>query len=378
MADGKTASLITPPGFGGIAVIRLTGRSVLELISSIFTSVSGVKSDSFKPDKYYLGHISDSDEIIDQVMLIIRADGNEAELHSHGGPRVIQRILILLSDLAVDIVDYHLQYDLDSLKKEVDFYLCQLHTELALSAISWQYPNGLNEWLNENIMKLQKGSCSSFVNDAHDLLATFHIGHRLLHPSKVVLAGPPNAGKSTLANYLTGRQQSLVSQLPGTTRDWTSEFTDIEGLAVELIDTAGLRDSSDQLENCGIEKGLEIYKQADLIVLLLPADNEYDSRHLADIYTDAFPATAKVITVVSKADIAPDKSRYNDISYLSVHSQQGITELKKEIRRQLGIEDNYKFQSPLVFTARQHQLIKASTLTSSSEAINLLKQCIGL
>ncbi len=380
--NNVNAALLTPPGFGAIAVIGLQGQSVTELLSEIFTASS---SDStLSPGKYYLGQVRDSEQVIDQVMIVLRQDSTceiTAEINCHGGPRVIQRILLLLSSLGVQLISWQLQDNSISIEAEQKYSLCTLSTGLAVSAVAAQYPDGLALWCKDMAEKLDLGliSTNCYRDRAVALLETVKIAQRLTNASKVFLTGPPNAGKSTLANLLTGRSQSLVSDLPGTTRDWTSELTEMVQLPVELIDTAGRRRDGDDLEMLSLARLQPMLNSADVVVILIPAEQLDNIDQIISQQTQYLNPQTKTMVVVSKAELlAVDKLTEFDFLAVSSITQQGIRQLKETIRLALGVPADFEPTNPLIFTARQQSLIRDTLSASTGDDIaSLLRKCLG-
>lgn len=375
-----TASLLTPPGFGGIAVIGIVGSESGSLLAGIFTPVSKVAFADMLSGRFYLGQIRDGEEIIDQVMLLVDSGGNSAEIHCHGGPRIIQRLMILLKSLGVSVIDWHIQTGLDSIEAEQSYHLSRARTPLAVSLLACQYPEGLFQWCRNWIhyAGLKDFSPADYHQAAQILLNTSRISHRLLNPARVALIGMPNAGKSSLANKLTGRSQSLVSDLPGTTRDWTAELIEIAGLPIELIDTAGLRDSDDELEILSIERVRELLAGIDLAIILVPASCITNFAGILASYRVFLPTELEILPVISRSDeLNLEFSDYSELRVSSV-SGQGIEQLKAAIARKLGLPDDFNYRRPAIFTARQHDTI-ASTLSQSdhSSVISSLLACIG-
>jgi tRNA modification GTPase len=153
----------------------------------------------------------------------------------------------------------------------------------------------------------------------------------LLHPPRVAIIGLPNVGKSTLANQLFAQERSITADLPGTTRDWVGEMANIDGLAVMLVDTPGMRETSDAIERVAIERSGAEVKRADLVVLVLDASQSLgeESQRLLNAYPDA-------IRVWNKSDLAIAAPR-EGVSTIAT-SGAGTDMLRKEIRKRFGLE----------------------------------------
>ena len=353
-------ALITPPGYGGIAIIQVTGAEVLDLASKIFVSVNNTAVKDMVSRHIYLGDIYEADRLIDQVMLIIDRDRSDIYIHCHGGPRIVQRIMVLLDSMQVDILSWQDMSVDNNIASEAAYVLSFCKSELAVKAIAAQSSSGLAAWC-ENIINLidsDKPGIDYLLSQIDDLSKTWSVSKRLLSPPKVFIVGPPNAGKSSLANALTGRGQSLVSDIPGTTRDWTSEFTEINGIAIELIDTAGRRETDDHFESISLERLSSHLIQAEMYILLIPVDYSGDFDALYQEQTRVLPEDSRLITVFSKSDKCSEISCNDSIDLsLSLVNDTGVMELRDMLTDRLGFGTGFDYIQPLIFTERQYELV---------------------
>ena len=374
-------TLLTPPGFGGIALIRTKGNGSLDLLSQVFTSVSKLPIDSLISHHIYLGEIREADQIIDQVMVVVDKDNSIFDIHCHGGPRIVQRIFMLLSNLGVEVANWKDATPCDSIEQEVLHYLSLCKSEIAVKTIAAQRRSGVYSWCQDMLQAIdsQRLTLDELKLRASSLLPSVDVSRKLLCPPKVLIVGPPNAGKSSLANVLTGRNQSLVSELPGTTRDWTTEFTEMGGIAVELIDTAGRRESCDQLENVSLERLSSLVSEAQLFILLIPSDYPGDLEGLYRDQMHALPQDANVISVISKIDL--DVTVIDKIaSHITISSKNetGISELKKIIASRLWFDNSFDYTQPILFTTRQQGLIsKAFKASNEPEFLLYIQKLVG-
>lgn len=199
------------------------------------------------------------------------------------------------------------------------------------------------------------------IADINAILKTADQGQRLREGVVVIVAGPPNAGKSTLVNALAGRDIAIVSRIAGTTRDLIEVALDLEGLPVTLIDTAGLRDSDDEIEREGIERARQKVKQADLGLWLMPPD-----------FSDDPPNGPDWIRIRTKSDLVQKSSDLVSIdTSISVMTGHGMDDLRQrlfaEIEQRLGSGD------ALITRERQKQAL-TQALLSLSQALRELQQ----
>jgi tRNA modification GTPase len=195
----------------------------------------------------------------------------------------------------------------------------------------------------------------------HDDLTLRH----LLHPPSVAIIGAANVGKSTLANQLFGQQKAITADLPGTTRDWVGEIANIDGLPVMLVDTPGIRDTSDLIEHEAIRRSRGKIDGADALVLVLDPTRplEGEQRRLMHQYTGA-------IRVVNKCDRPPawDRLSVQGLTIVATTGQR-IDELRREIIRRLCGSEGISINAAYVWTDRQQRIVRAARARSSPAAV---------
>ena len=371
------AALITPPGAAAIAVIQMVGPNGITVLKQVFRSDKG-GTESFSAERLYYGRIFAGEEQVDKV--IVAADPQEqvVDINCHGGPRVVQRILMLLQNHGVKITTWQKLAAVESVAAEVELILPQAKTQLAVRAIAGQYPGGLSEKCEMMVAGLQKGEMNLAVakSEIARLLGTFRWAQRLLHGPMVVLTGPVNVGKSTLVNALTGKTQSLVADMPGVTRDWTSQLADINGLGVNLVDTAGRRVSGDEIEREALVRADKVLDEADLILLMVePAE---DMEELILDQMDELPDTIDIQIVVNKIDLQPELPRKRGYIYVSALQGDNLNQLREAISSEFGFS-HFNPNEPLVFTERQYKLLLDANIASSAETmVDYLKELVGI
>ena len=380
------AALLTPPGPAGVAVLKIVGPRALATAELLFRPATSIPPTSFcdvSPERLHLGGIYDNDELIDQVILAIDPSTDSVEINAHGGPRVVQRLLMLLSQRGMEITSWQQLEPADSVAAELSLTLPRAKTPLAAKAIAAQYPTGLTEWITKRLNNAAlhepdaNDRLTTVQHELTELCNTYLLAQRLLNGTTVALAGTTNVGKSTLANALTGRQQSLVADVAGTTRDWTMQLTDIEGIPAYLIDTAGNRISSDQLEHESIVRTTEQLKQADLVVLVLEPDHRGRIDPNYSAATAHLPRHITPLLVVNKTDVFSDAPCHNDCISVSALHARNLDALRRAIADRLGFT-GFDPRAPLVFTSRQHNLLRAaSTCNTPSQIKEHLQQLLG-
>jgi len=369
------AALLTPLGLGGIAAVQLFGPDSRSVIEKIFRSQNPSAS-SFRDHDLLLGTIEDDAETIDQVIVTVDSRNQTVDINCHGGPRIVQRLLMLLQKQNVQIVTWDQLIPAESIEQEIAVTLPRAQTRTAALAIAAQNPGGLHRWLTEAIKSLQNDTfdISCLRSEIEKLLATYPLAQKLLHPSTVVLTGPVNVGKSTLANALTGRTQSIIADLPGTTRDWTTQLTGIRGLPVNLIDTAGRRFSTDLLEKQSHVQADEQISRADLILLIVTANGRESEQVKQQL--PFLPPQAKPLLVVNKVDLSLSSDLTLDAVSVSALTGHNLDQLRLAIVRRLGFS-SFKTTNPLVFTPRQIKLLRdALNAPTNQDMISYLNEII--
>ncbi|MBN1765027.1 MAG: GTP-binding protein [Sedimentisphaerales bacterium] len=371
------AALITPPGPAGIAVVRLLGPKSPDLINKIFHPHKQSNNLSRTGRNLIMGSIQDNEEIIDHVIIAYNLDNEIMDINCHGGPRIVQRLLLYLQKHNVEITSWKELNPVDSIAEEIELTLPQAKTRMAAQAIAAQYPQGLTSWIKNTMESIKTRTTPLEVirQNIRELLDTYPLARKLFHGALVVVTGPVNAGKSTLVNTLSGKTQSIISELPGTTRDWTGQLIDIQGIPVQIIDTAGRRQPADDLEHHSLIKADEIIKKSDLAILVVEAGpncNELPDQHRHDL-----PPQTNTITVVNKIDLINLPTNPDNHIYLSALTGENIDKLCNAISDQLGFA-HFNPLNPLIFTDRQYILLQTVMETDSPEdCMDSLQSLIG-
>jgi tRNA modification GTPase len=263
------AALWTPPGRGAIATIRVSAEwSSWSLLDALpFRAANGRPLSMQTVGRVLFGRWG-SDPQEDVVACAV--DRQSWEIHCHGGAAAAQRILRDLAGAGCRVVDWSelLRQTESPLRAEILAELSRA-TTLQTAAILWEQANGVFETALRALASAARADLQSAAAQIRDWLEWGEFGLHLTRLWRVVLAGRPNVGKSSLINALLGYTRSLVFDQPGTTRDVVSAVTAIDGWPIEFFDTAGLRESSDPLESAGIERAKATLEGADLAIVLV-------------------------------------------------------------------------------------------------------------
>jgi tRNA modification GTPase len=362
MAMGNVATVLTPPGAGAIAVIRIAGPDVLHVIEQLFEA-AGSASTRLVPNRLYYGRFRIDGEIVDDVIVsqFVISGVPVADVSTHGGVRIVERVLQALEDKGLRFEDAGSVPSWkagNKIELEILDALGRAKTERAVRFLSMQRRRLVCEI--RRVAGLISDNNLAARDALQDLLSGCTAARRLIEGVSIALVGPPNSGKSTLFNALVGRGAAVVSQQAGTTRDWVEASLEMDGLSVRLIDSAGTREPVDELERQAIEAGRLRVSDADLRILVLDG-TEHDPHNACDMLKRF---DTPLIVALNKSDLesfgsAPEshtpKAGETQTIQLSARTGAGIDSLGVCVRQmmELGLlEDN----RPTLFTERQRHI----------------------
>src|SRR5262245_51515293 len=371
--DDTIAAIATPLGAGGLAVIRLSGPRALAIADRSFVpqGKSSLKPSSSSSHTIHYGRIERDGKIIDEVLLaVMRAPRtftreDVVEISCHGGLLPAKLVLDALLESGARLAEpgeftrrAFLNGRIDLTQAEAVADLIHSRTELALAAANEQLAGRLSRRINQlrdDLVKtlahveahidfpdedIAPDTLSQLIGRLEraeafisELLRTANDGQVLRRGVRAAIVGAPNAGKSSLLNQLLGRDRAIVSPVAGTTRDTIEETANIRGLPVVLIDTAGLRDSDNEVEAEGVRRSRESYAQAEFILHVLDASEALtDSQraHLAEF------TGKKRILICNKSDLPRRLELPGDVKEKAIEvsclTGAGIEPLKDAIK----------------------------------------------
>lgn len=310
LVSDTICSPITPSGVGGVSVIRISGARALEILKSI------TQKKHFKPRTSYLVTIIDRDKKpIDQVMALYFEEnhsftGDETvELSCHGNPLIVQNIMGLLLTYGARVAEkgefsfrafYNNRIDLvqaESIQNLIttknrnssDHFLNQLTGSLSSTffeiesqlILALSHLEASIDFSEEDLETKDYSSVQSIISilqsKIEDLVQTYDVGRTLSQAPKVIILGQPNVGKSSIFNQLIGDDRAIVTDIAGTTRDLVTSTKRLDHLEFEFIDSAGIRDTKDPIEQIGIQKGLSKAAESALILYVVDSINPSSS-----------------------------------------------------------------------------------------------------
>jgi tRNA modification GTPase len=260
---------LTPPGQGAIATLGLHGPAAWDALRALFRSRAGKPlPDAASPGQFWLGRCGV--DVADEVVLAVR--DSRYELHSHGGHAVVQMLLDLFAAHGLHVCFWQeFMRHTDPGRADATIALAHASTERTATILLDQYHGAFAAAASSVMAALDQGDIRSAKEIVAGLARCTQLGRHLTEPFRVVVAGLPNVGKSSLVNALAGYQRSVVAPMPGTTRDVVTVRLAVDGWPIELADTAGLRAEAGALEALGIEQAREAAAQADLCLWVLDA-----------------------------------------------------------------------------------------------------------
>ena len=403
------AAISTPLGTGGISVIRLSGDIAIDVVDNIFRSVSGKKLSELNGYSALFGKVFDNDEPVDEaVVTVFRAPHsytgeNVVEVSCHGGMYVTNRILrIILNNGAypaqpgeftqraflngkIDLAESEAVMDIISAKgkaaarsalnikegrlsKEISVIKNMLIDQAAHLAAWADYPE-------EDVPEVTADSLVNSLTEIHNLLLkllrSYDTGKAVKQGVDTLIIGKPNVGKSTLMNFLSGTQKSIVTDIPGTTRDMIEETVVLGSVVLILSDTAGMRNTDDPIEQIGVDLVRKRLKSCGLALVMFDASRQLDENdlELLSVLSDT-PSVA----VINKTDldIMIDTERIKQSAarcvYISAETGEGIDRLIEAVEDITGAAE-FDENAAVLSNERQYQCV--------SKAVDTVKETIS-
>ncbi len=391
------AAIATPPGSGGIAVIRVSGRAAIEVGDRVFRragSVASPLSGALSHTVHYGQIVFDGVPIDDVLVTVFRAPRtftmeDTVEINCHGGVRVTGMVLdaVLASGARLAAPGEFTQRAflngrMDLAQAEAVADLIRARTRRAVAAARDQLAGGLSkkiERISSELMRVlahleahidfpeediqpEIGGAMCVRLEAAErelvaLLQTAGEGRILRQGLRIVIFGRPNSGKSSLLNRLLDHDRAIVSAVPGTTRDTLEEAVELRGLPVVLVDTAGLRETSDALEAEGIRRSRAALDAAELVVLVIDGSRELDSD---DLRLLAESGDEPRVVVLNKSDLSIRAVLPTGIEPVPVSclSGDGIEALKNAVETAIGTVRNGESVSGIAINARHADALR--------------------
>lgn len=367
------AAISTAIGEAGIAIVRMSGDDSVNIIDKIFVSASGKKMAEAENRKFLYGHIADGDKLIDEV-LVVKMKGPHSytaedivEIHCHGGVVSVKRILNLILSKGARLAEKgeftkrgFLNGRIDLTQAEAVIDMIKAKTDISFDMGLNQLSGALSEVLNklkDELVSMQALIVANIdfpdedIEDAayHDLMERsdkiLEKMDNLLDNSKnsrllrdginTVILGKPNVGKSSLLNGLLKYDRAIVTDIAGTTRDIIEDYINLDGVLLKITDTAGIRETDDEVEKIGVNIAREKLKEADLVIAIFDISRDFDKddEEILNLIRDK-----KHITILNKDDLVQkisdekiEKYFKDDYLRLSVMENESVKKIENLI-----------------------------------------------
>jgi tRNA modification GTPase len=396
--DDTIVALATPPGVGAIGIIRLSGKNAFAIINQLFPSKNLAEQPSHS---LHVGFLMDNDVILDEVVVSIYKNPRSytgedlVEISGHGSPYILQQIIDACEKRGSRLAKpgeftqrAFLNGKIDLVQAEAVADLIASNTSISHRAALHNIRGGFSQQLKELRERLIRFSAlieleldfsqedvefadrkqlHDLIDEADEvttsLINSFKLGNVIRNGISVAIIGKPNAGKSTLLNTLLNEARAIVSEIPGTTRDTIEEIINIDGILFRLIDTAGIRQhTNDVIESEGVKRSLEKMKQADLVIYLFDI-NSMAKDELIEIEKDLSTQQIKHLLAANKMDIAIEESaraKFGSIPnllFISAIKRQQIEDLKERMVN-IVLEGQVQAESTIVTNARHFHALQ--------------------
>lgn len=414
--DKTIAAISTAMSASGIGIVRISGDEAMEVISRIYRSKNGNKDiKKVKSHTIHYGFIYDGEEVVDEVLVMIMkgphtyTGEDTVEIDCHGGVYAMKRVLETVLKNGAEIAEpgeftkrAFLNGRLDLSQAEAVMDVIQAKNSMALKSSVEQLKGSVLRAVKEIRSKLiyHIAYIESALDDPEhisldgypqellevvekerkeisELLKTADDGRMIQEGIKTVILGKPNAGKSSLLNYLVGEDRAIVTEIAGTTRDILEEYISLNGITLRVIDTAGIRDTEDVVEKIGVGKARQMAEDADLILYVVDSSMPLDEN---DQEIMELLKGRKSITIYNKTDLTPvvdieflKEKTASPVIPISAVEETGISQLEDEIRR-MFFQGELSFNDEVYITNARHK----AALEEALESLKLVKNSIEM
>lgn len=411
MQTETIAAISTPPGLGGIGIIRISGEQAVSIAERIFYMPSGKKLGNCPSHTIHYGHICNNGQTVDEVLLMLMRSPHSyttedtVEINCHGGAFVVQKVLeaaiqngarpaepgeftkraflngridLSQAEAVIDLIQSQNEYawkaSLGQLKgnvsKKIEDLRKKLLYQIAFLESALDDPEHISlEGFADTLLLLLK----EYKGELKQLILSFENGRRMTEGIKTVIIGKPNAGKSSILNLLAGEERAIVTDVEGTTRDVLEEHVILDGISLRILDTAGIRSTEDVVERLGVERALYHIKDADMILYIIDAFSGLDEND-----RNIWPKIEEkeILVLINKTDLAGEEEEWQKIFrqlperfqretpiYFSAKEGKGLSELTAQIKERF-FAGTIGFNDQITITNVRHKRLLEEALQS--------------
>ena len=416
MSESTIAAISTPQGSGGISIVRMSGDKSFDIIKKIFKPINNRPLDKEKDNRMMrYGHIEKDGRIFDEVMVNFMKGPNTytrediCEINCHGSMISVRDILNLLLDMGCELADrgeftkrafLNGRIDLSQAEAVLDIINStnELSQKQGLKHLSGLLREKIEEIRNIELEALSRIEYSiNFTEDGEDLpldniiafmqkaydeisklLATANKGKLVKDGIETTIIGKPNVGKSSLLNVLLNENRAIVTDIPGTTRDSITEYINLGNLTLKINDTAGIRETHDEVEKIGVQRSKELAEDADLIIAIFDMSRDLDDED--KMILDMLKGKNAII-ILNKIDLDSkiSKSDFDDsfkIIETSMVSRDGVDKLEGAI---FDIFDSKELnKESLMITNLRHERLLNSSMKNLKSSLDDIKAYVPI
>ena len=416
MSESTIAAISTPQGSGGISIVRMSGDKSFDIIKKIFKPINNRPLDIKKDNRMMrYGHIEKDGRIFDEVMVNFMKGPNTytrediCEINCHGSMISVRDILNLLLDLGCELADRGEFTKRAFLNGRIDLSQAEAVLDIINSTNELSQEQGLKQLsglLREKIEEIRKIELEAlsrieysinFTEDGEDLplaniveymdkaydeikklLSTANKGKLVKDGIETTIIGKPNVGKSSLLNVLLNENRAIVTDIPGTTRDSITEYINLGNLTLKINDTAGIRETHDEVEKIGVQRSKDLAKDSDLIIAIFDKSRKLDDED--KIILDLLKGKNSII-ILNKTDLVgkiskDDFDKSFKIIETSMISRDGVDKLEGAIFEIFDSKELNK--ESLMITNLRHERLLNSSMKNLKSSLNDIKAYVPI